>query len=59
MDSEDREAAIKREFPGWDIWHGVAALCYASRRRAHPPLVVRAHNWTVLAKRIRAAERRT
>jgi hypothetical protein len=55
-DSDDRETALRREHPGWDIWHGVASLCYARLRKSSPPVIVRAHNWTVLAERIRIKE---
>lgn len=55
---ETGQQAVTAEFPHWDIWHGVASLCYAHRRWSSPAVVVRAHNWAALRERIRAAEAR-
>jgi len=45
-------------WPGWVWWHGVNGQLYARRKLTSPPKVVRAHNFTVLLERIRAAEKR-
>jgi len=44
-------------WPGWVWWHGVNGQLYARRKLTSPPKVVRAHNFTVLLERIRAAEK--
>lgn len=56
--AETSQQAVSAQFPHWHLWHGIASLCYARRRRSSPAVVVRAHNWTALAGRIRAAEAR-
>jgi hypothetical protein len=44
--------------PGWVWWPGVNGHPYAKHPNGiHPPVVVRAHNFTALLARIRAAER--
>jgi hypothetical protein len=45
------------DHPGWVWWPGIAGLVYAKHANGiDPPVVVRAHNFTALLARIRAAE---
>ena len=47
---------IKRRFPHWHAWHGIAGLVYAARRMTSPPAVKRAEDTQGLITQIRQWE---
>jgi hypothetical protein len=49
-------AQLRREFPGWHVWKGIAGLWYARRLDTSPPIVVHDENTTELRAQIRARE---
>jgi hypothetical protein len=44
---------VWREFPAWEVWQGIAGLCYARKLLTSPPVVLRAEDPTDLRDQIR------
>jgi hypothetical protein len=47
---------MRREFPRWHCWEGIAGRLYARLRKSSPPLVVGSATTLGLRERIRDAE---
>lgn len=44
---------VWREFPGWEVWQGIAGLVYARKPLTSPPVVIRAEDPADLRDQIR------
>lgn len=48
--------SLRREFPGWHFWEGLAGLKYGRTVKASPPRVVRAPTWAGLRAQLAPPE---
>ena len=51
--SEPTLEDVAAEYPFWELWHGIAGLCYARKPLTSPPVVLRGEDPAVLRDQIR------